>query len=94
MIDQSEPGQNTLVNFFERSSFFMILLLLLILSGAIYVVVAPHPAGTMELQEGQISPYTLYADFDFQTEDQKKSEEKSNDRIQIKIFMHDSHPFF
>ena len=67
MIDQSEPGQNTLVNFFEHSSFFMMLLLLLILSGAIYVVVAPHPAGTMELQEGQISPYTLYADFDFQT---------------------------
>lgn len=65
---------NSLSDFFDRSSFFMILLLLLILATGLYVIAAPRPVDMMELQEGQLAPAYIYADFEFQVEDRRKSE--------------------
>jgi len=84
MDDPLLQEENTLKKFFERSSFFMFLLLILILAGAVYTIVAPHPEGTMELQDGQVAPYTVYADFDFQIEDQKKSDELAQKKASSK----------
>ena len=73
--DHPQPAENALAHFFDHSSFFMLLLLLLVLSAALYVIVAPRSMDSLELQEGQISPYTLYADFNFQTVDEGKTSE-------------------
>ena len=70
----SKPD-DSISGFFERSSFFVILLLLLILAAGLYVLVAPHPVDIVELQEGQLAPAYIYADFDFQVEDRRKSNE-------------------
>ena len=75
MIDRPQSEGRSLISFFDHSSFFMLLLLLLVLAAALYVIVAPRPMDSMELQEGQVSPYTLYADFDFETENVAKTKE-------------------
>ena len=81
MIDpQNSRTENAVASFFDRSSFFVFLLLIFTLAAGLYVIAAPRPVDSMELQEGQLSPYTLYADFEFQVEDRKQSDELARKR--------------
>ena len=76
MIEPQPPQEeNGVANFFDHSSFFSFLLLIFTLAAGLYVIAAPHPVDSEELKEGQLAPYTIYADFEFQTTDKQKSEE-------------------
>ena len=79
--EQKERTENGVAGFFDHSSFFVILLLLLILATGLYVLAAPHPVDIMELQEGQLAPANIYADFDFQVEDRRKSRELADKQV-------------
>ena len=72
---QSRSEGNEGASFFDRSSFFTFLLLIFILAVGLYVIVAPHPVDSEELKVGQFAPYNVYADFEFQTTDRKKTRE-------------------
>ena len=78
---QNERTEDGMAFFFDRSSFFAILLLLLILATGLYVLAAPHPVDIMELQVGQLAPANIYADFDFQVEDRRKSQELADKQV-------------
>ena len=72
-------GENKIVAFFDHSSFFTVLLALLLLAASMFVIVAPNPAVSVELLEGQQAPYTLYTDFKFTTEDWKVNEKNAEE---------------
>ena len=72
---QNLPEENSIVGFFDRSSFFMILLLLITLVTGLFVIVAPRPVNELELKEGQIAPVSKFADIKFQEEDLKQTHE-------------------
>lgn len=79
--EQGLRQENGLAAFFDRSSFFVILLVLLILGVCLFVLAAPHPVDIMELQEGQLAPAYIYADFDFQVEDRRKTRELADKQV-------------
>ncbi|MBQ6595974.1 MAG: hypothetical protein IJH79_00340, partial [Lentisphaeria bacterium] len=82
MTEEQDPKTgNGIVGFFERSSFFVIVLLLLILGVSLYVVSAPHPVDILDLQKNQKALANIYADFDFEVEDLRKSNEQADKQV-------------
>ena len=82
MAEERDPKtENAIAGFFDRSSFFAIVLLLLILAISLYVVAAPHPVDILDLQKNQKSLANIYADFDFEVEDLRKSNELADKQV-------------
>ena len=68
-------SEHKIVAFFDHSSFFTILLVAALVATSMFVIVAPNPIDSLELQPGQVAPYTLYAGFEFTTQDWKQNSE-------------------
>ena len=76
MNEPSNSGsENKIISFFDHSSFFTVLLLVILLAASLFVIVAPNPADSLELQAGQVAPYRQYADVEFTTEDWQQNRE-------------------